>query len=59
MADRKRRPPHSAYVFYPPLPRRTRIRLWLAHQVNTTGIWLVNHGHYRAALWFWRIVRIG
>ena len=38
-----------------PLPWRTRLRLWKDHQVNSAGCWLVNHGHTKAAIRFWRL----
>jgi hypothetical protein len=37
------------------LPWRTRLRLWRTRQVNTAGIWLADHGHWRAAAVLWRI----
>ncbi len=43
---------------YPPLPRRVRLRLWLEHQINGAGIWLVEHGHLTAAETLWRACRM-
>jgi len=37
------------------LPRRTRVRLWRTRQVDSAGIWLAGHGHYRAAAVLWRV----
>jgi hypothetical protein len=37
------------------LPRRTRLRLWFDRQVDGTAIWLVCHGHFRAAERTWRL----
>jgi hypothetical protein len=38
-----------------PLPRRTRLRLWLARQADHTAIWLLNHDHDIAAGRLWRL----
>lgn len=27
------------------LPRRTRLRLWLARRIDLTATWLADHGH--------------
>jgi hypothetical protein len=40
------------------LPRRLRLRLWLTHLINGTGIWLVEHEHFGAAERLWRICRM-
>ena len=40
------------------LPRRTRFRLWRHHQADLAGIWLCDHGRYRAAEWLWRLFRM-
>lgn len=41
--------------FLTPLPRRTRLRLAVAHVIDGIGIWLVNREHAAAAGWLWRI----
>jgi hypothetical protein len=35
---------------YPPLPRRTRLRLQLTRRIDTAAYWLTCHGHWRAAM---------
>ena len=37
-----------------PLPRRTRLRLWRDHRVNTVAAWLCAHHGDRAAVALWR-----
>lgn len=37
-----------------PLPRRTRLRLFIARIRDRAAIWLVSRGCYDAALWVWR-----
>ena len=41
-------------VTYPPLSRRTCLRLAIARIRDRAAIWLVDHGHHDAALWLWR-----
>ena len=38
-----------------PLPWRVRLRLSIQHVIDSTGIWLACHDHYRAAEWLWRL----
>jgi hypothetical protein len=42
----------------PPLPRWTRLRLWLTRQVNRASCWLCDHGHDQAAIRLWRVFRM-
>lgn len=46
--------PRRPTRFLTPLPWRTRARLAARRAVNGIGTWLVDHGHYAAALWLWR-----
>ena len=46
-ADAARKPPRL------PLSRRTRLRLRITRIRDRAAIWLVDHGHYDAALWLW------
>ncbi|MEU8968113.1 hypothetical protein AB0D11_02360 [Streptomyces monashensis] len=45
-------------VLSPPLPLATRVRLRAEHHIDGIGGWLVEHGHYRAAIWLWRACRM-
>lgn len=40
-----------------PLPARVRLRLAIHRRINRLGIHLVDHGHMRAAEWWWRACR--
>jgi len=42
------------YELYPPLPRRTRVRLWFRHKYDAVGIWL-SKNHPNAARRWWGI----
>ena len=37
------------------LPLRVRLRLAVVSAVDSAGIWLTCHDHYKAAEWLWRI----
>jgi hypothetical protein len=41
--------------FVSPLPRRTRLRLWLTGRVDDAAYWLVCQGHNRAAMRLWKV----
>jgi hypothetical protein len=36
------------------LPWHVRLRLWVTHQIDGAGIWLVEHRQIRAAELLWR-----
>jgi hypothetical protein len=40
------------------LPRRTRARLWLTKGIDRAAGWLIDHGHDRLAILFWRVFRL-
>jgi hypothetical protein len=42
-------------IIWPPLPRRTRVRLWTARRADLTASWLVCHGHWRLAMRLWQL----
>jgi hypothetical protein len=48
---------HGRVRVLTPLPRRVRLRLWLAGRRDAVAVGLVQHGHFRAALWTWRLTR--
>lgn len=48
----------ARYRLLTPLPRRTRLRLWLTGRVDAVSIWLVCHGCSAAADWLWRAARL-
>jgi hypothetical protein len=41
-------------TFLDQLSRRVRLRLWRDRQLDTAGIWLVDHGRDRLAILLWR-----
>jgi hypothetical protein len=38
-----------------PLPRSVRFRLWRRGRIDGLACWLVEHGHWQAAVVLWRI----
>ncbi len=44
--------------FVRPLPRKVRLRLWLAGRVDEAAYWLVCHDHCDAARRLWQLFRM-
>lgn len=42
-------------IVYPPLPRKTRLRLWTNRRIDLTATWLVVRVHWRAGKLLWQL----